>query len=62
VLIGATGQALMLPFLALAALRFQHARGPRPGLEVHAGERLGLWVSALAMGLLGGYQVWSLLP
>jgi manganese transport protein len=62
VLVGATGQALMLPFLGMAAVRFQHARGPQPGLEVGLGERAGLWLSALAMSALGVYQVWSLLP
>jgi manganese transport protein len=62
VLVGATGQALMLPFLGVAALRFQHARGAQPGLEVGRAERAGLWLSALAMGALGAYQAWSLLP
>ena len=61
VLVGATGQALMLPFLALAAVRFERARGVRRGLEVGALERGGLWLSALAMVALGAYQVWSLL-
>ena len=60
VLVGATGQALMLPFLALAAVRFERARGVRRGLEVGAFERGGLWLSALAMVALGAYQVWSL--
>jgi manganese transport protein len=58
VLIGATGQALMLPFLALAAVRFsrqidQRLRGPW-------WETVGLWLSAAAMVVLGVYQLWSL--
>jgi hypothetical protein len=60
VLIGATGQALMLPFLGLAAVWFRRQRGDAPGLEVGAVERVGLWVSAVAMATLGLYQVWSL--
>jgi manganese transport protein len=61
VLIGATGQALMLPFLAFAAVRFQRAPGQVPGVEVSSFERAGLLVSAAAMMLLGCYQFWSLL-
>ncbi len=59
VLIGATGQALMLPFLALAAVRFNRQLDPE--LRGPAFETAGLWLSALAMTALGGYQLWSLL-
>jgi Mn2+/Fe2+ NRAMP family transporter len=59
VLIGATGQALMLPFLALAAVRFNRQLDPQ--LRGPAFETAGLWLSALAMAALGGYQLWSLL-
>jgi hypothetical protein len=57
VLIGATGQALMLPFLGLAAVRFsgqidERLRGPW-------WERVGLWLSAAAMVALGAYQLWA---
>lgn len=57
VLIGATGQALMLPFLGVAAVRFsghidERLRGPW-------WERVGLWLSAAAMVALGAYQLWS---
>lgn len=61
VLIGATAQALMLPFLGYAALRFQRARGQMPGIEVSAFERGGLALSATAMALLGIYQFWDLI-
>ncbi len=58
VLIGATGQALMLPFLALAAVRFSGELDPR--LRGPWWERLGLWLSAAAMVSLGIYQLWTL--
>ena len=61
VLIGATGQALMLPFLGMAAVWFRRERGAQTGLEVSAVERAGLWVSALAMVALGAYQLWSIM-
>jgi len=61
VLIGATAQALMLPFLGYAALRFQRARGQMPGMEVSRFERGGLTLSATAMALLGIYQFWDLI-
>ncbi len=61
VLIGATAQALMLPFLGCAALRFQRSRGQLPGVEVPRFERVGLVLSATAMTLLGIYQFWDLL-
>jgi len=60
ILIGATAQALMLPFLGYAAVRFQRSRGKMPGVEVSRVERTGLLASATAMILLGGYQFWDL--
>lgn len=59
VLIGATGQALMLPFLGIAAVRFSGQLDPR--LRGPAWERAGLWLSASAMVVLGAYQFWDLL-
>lgn len=55
VLIGAVGQALMLPFLGGAALYFHHRR--LSGV-IHSGApwTLALWVAALAMMLAGAYQ------
>ncbi len=56
VLIGAVGQALMLPFLGGAALYFHHRR--LAGV-VHssAAWTLSLWLAALSMMLAGGYQL-----
>ena len=56
VLIGAIGQALMLPFLGAAALYFHHRR--LSGV-IHSSAiwTLFLWMSALAMMLAGGYQL-----
>jgi Mn2+/Fe2+ NRAMP family transporter len=56
VLIGALGQALMLPFLAGAALYFHHRRlsSTIPSSIVWT---ISLWLSAVAMTLAGGYQL-----
>ncbi len=56
VLIGALGQALMLPFLGGAALYFHHRR--LSGV-IHSSALWTtlLWLSALAMVLAGGYQL-----
>lgn len=55
VLIGALGQGLMLPFLGGAALYFHHRRlAPVLGLSMLF--TIGLWIAALAMMLVGGYQ------
>jgi Mn2+/Fe2+ NRAMP family transporter len=56
VLIGALGQALMLPFLAAAALYFHHYRlvGVLPSSTLWT---ICLWVSALAMMSAGAYQL-----
>ncbi len=56
VLIGALGQALMLPFLAGAALYFRYRR-TEPALR---SSRLGavfLWIAALCMAAVGFYQL-----
>ncbi len=58
VLIGATGQALMLPFLGIAAVRFNRQLEPR--LRGPAWETAGLWLSAAAMVALGIYQLSTL--
>jgi manganese transport protein len=58
VLIGATGQALMLPFLGIAAVRFNRQLEPR--LRGPAWETAGLWLSAAAMVALGVYQLSTL--
>jgi manganese transport protein len=58
VLIGATGQALMLPFLGVAAVRFNRDIDPR--LRGPLWESIGLWLSAAAMVVLGAYQLWTL--
>jgi manganese transport protein len=58
VLIGATGQALMLPFLGVAAVRFNRKIDPR--LRGPWWENVGLWLSAAAMVVLGTYQLWTL--
>jgi manganese transport protein len=59
VLIGATGQALMLPFLGAAAVRFDRQLDPR--LRGPSWERAGLWLSATGMVALGAYQLWDVL-
>jgi Mn2+/Fe2+ NRAMP family transporter len=56
VLIGAVGQALMLPFLGAAALYFHHRRLAGV-IHSSAAWTLCLWLSALAMMLAGGYQL-----
>jgi Mn2+/Fe2+ NRAMP family transporter len=64
VFVGALAQGLMLPFLAAAALYFMHRRTEvflRPGTAW----RLGLWLAAALMALVGlykaGEQLWALL-
>jgi Mn2+/Fe2+ NRAMP family transporter len=60
VLIGATGQALMLPFLGWAAVLFNR-RAAGSDLATPRWETAGLVVSALLMGVLGAYQLYALL-
>lgn len=59
VLVGATGQALMLPFLGGAALYYH--RQTRRVLGTTGVGAVSLWISALAMGALGIYQLASML-
>jgi len=56
VLIGAVGQALMLPFIGAAALYFHYKR--LAGV-IHSGPVwvVCLWLAALSMTLAGGYQL-----
>ena len=56
VLIGAVGQALMLPFIGAAALYFHYTR--LAGV-IHSGPiwAVCLWLAALSMTLAGGYQL-----
>ena len=56
VLIGAVGQALMLPFLGFAALYFHHKRLSGV-IDSSAAWALCLWLAALSMMLAGGYQL-----
>lgn len=56
VLIGALGQALMLPFLGAAALYFHHFRLVGI-LQSSAAWTFFLWLAALAMMLAGAYQL-----
>jgi len=56
VLIGAVGQGLMLPLLAVAAVYFRHRRLP-PDLAPSRGWTAALWVSALLITLVGAYQL-----
>jgi manganese transport protein len=59
VLIGAIGQGLMLPFLGAAAVYYHHKR-VAPALGSSAAWKLGLWLSALAMILVGTYQMFQM--
>jgi Mn2+/Fe2+ NRAMP family transporter len=56
VLIGAVGQALMLPFLGGAALYFHHRR-LAGAVQSSAVWTLCLWLAAFAMMLAGTYQL-----
>ena len=56
VLIGAVGQALMLPFLAGAALYFRYRR-TEPALRSGRSGVIFLWIAALCMTAVGLYQV-----
>ena len=55
VLIGAVAQALMLPFLALAALHFRH-RETHPMLRPGVAWTSFLWLAFASMLALGAYQ------
>ena len=56
VLIGAVGQALMLPFIGFAAVYFHHKRLAGV-IDSSAVWVLCLWLAALSMTLAGGYQL-----
>ena len=56
VLIGAVGQALMLPFIGFAAVYFHHKRLSGV-IDSSAVWVLCLWLAALSMTLAGGYQL-----
>jgi manganese transport protein len=56
VLIGALGQALMLPFLAAAALYFLY-RKIDPALRPGGLWQTMFWLSAVMMTVMGGYQL-----
>lgn len=58
VMIGGLAQALMLPFLASAALYFRY-RGVAPDLRPGAAWTAVLWVASLAFAALGGYELFQ---
>lgn len=60
VLIGGVAQAMMLPFLAGAAVYFHHVRIP-PGLRSSSVGTVFLWIAFAAMTSVGVFQVWRLL-
>ena len=56
VLMGGVAQALMLPFLAAAALYFRYRKTDQP-LRPGNAWTIMLWISALAMAAVGIYQL-----
>lgn len=58
VFVGAVAQGLMIPFLALTALWLNY-RQTEPALQPGAVWRACLWLSAICMATVGGYQVLS---
>lgn len=56
VLMGAMGQALMLPFLGGAALYFYYCRTDKK-LKSGMVWAIALWISAIAMMIVGGYRL-----
>lgn len=56
VLVGAVGQAMMLPLLAGAAVYFRHRRLPA-GLRPSTAWTIALWTSALLITAVGAYQL-----
>jgi Mn2+/Fe2+ NRAMP family transporter len=58
VLMGAVAQALMLPFIGLAALHLRHRRTP-PELRPGPAWTAAVWAAVAAMTLLGVWQVAS---
>jgi hypothetical protein len=59
VLIGGVAQAMMLPFLAGAALYFHHRHSPI-GLRASRTGTVLLWVAFVAMSSVGIFQAWRL--
>jgi hypothetical protein len=57
VFVGAFAQALMLPFLAGAALYFMHRRG-HPGLRPGAAWVAFVWISFVSLSAIGAYQAY----
>ena len=58
VMIGAIGQAFMLPFLAIAAVYFRTKR-IHPDLKPGTIWTIFLWISFLSITAVGGYQIWD---
>jgi Mn2+/Fe2+ NRAMP family transporter len=58
VLVGGVAQALMLPFLAIAALYFRYKQTDEP-LKPGAVWTVFLWISALAMAAVGLFQLYQ---
>ncbi len=57
VAVGAVAQALMLPFVSLAAIYFLYYQ-THERLRPKASWIFGLWISCIAMTAVGFYQVW----
>ena len=57
VAVGAVAQALMLPFVSLAAIYFLYYQ-THERLRPKASWIFGLWISGIAMTAVGFYQVW----
>ena len=58
VLVGGVAQALMLPFLSIAALYFRYKQTDKP-LQPGLTWTVFLWISALAMSAVGLFQLYQ---
>ena len=58
VLLGGVAQALMLPFLSIAALYFRYKQTDEP-LQPGTVWTVFLWISALAMSGVGLFQLYQ---
>ena len=58
VLVGGVAQALMLPFLSIAALYFRYKQTDKP-LQPGLAWTVFLWISALAMSAVGLFQLYQ---
>ena len=58
VLVGGVAQALMLPFLSIAALYFRYKQTDKP-LQPGAVWTVFLWISAVAMASVGLFQLYQ---